>query len=124
MIRLTRLTNILLHLQSKQVVTAQELAEKFGITQRTVYRDIKVLSEAGVPVVGSAGKGYSLVDGYRVPPVVFTQQEINALLTAQQYFQNKADKSTYNELTNAITKIKAIIRYSEKAKAEKLEKRL
>ena len=124
MIRLTRLTNILLHLQSKQVVTAQELADKFGITQRTVYRDIKVLNEAGVPVVGSAGKGYSLVDGYRVPPVMFTQQEINALLTAQQYFQNKADKSTYNELTNAIMKIKAIIRYSEKAKAEKLEKRL
>ncbi|MDR0332956.1 MAG: YafY family transcriptional regulator [Dysgonamonadaceae bacterium] len=122
--RLTRLTNILLHLQSKRIATAQELADKFDITQRTVYRDIRVLEEAGVPIIGTAGKGYSLIDGYRIPPVMFTQQEINALLTAQQYFQNKADKSTYHELTNAITKIKAIIRYSEKEKAEKLENRL
>ena len=122
--RLTRLTNILLHLQSKHLVTAQELAEKFDITQRTVYRDVRILGEAGVPIIGTAGKGYSLMDGYRIPPVMFTQQEINALITAQQYFQNKADKSTYHELTNAITKVKAIIRYSEKEKAEKLENRL
>jgi predicted DNA-binding transcriptional regulator YafY len=124
MTRLIRLTNILLHLQSTRVITAQELADKFSITRRTVYRDIRVLEEAGVPITGEAGKGYSLVDGYRIPPVMFTQQEINALLTAQQYFQKNADKSAYNDLTGAITKIKAIIRYAEKVKAEKLEKRL
>jgi len=124
MTRLTRLTNILLHLQSGRVVTAQELADKFDITQRTVYRDIKALEEAGVPIIGEVGKGYSLADGYRIPPVMFTQQEINALLTAQQYFKKNADKSAYNDLTNVVTKIKAIIRYSEKEKAEKLEKRL
>ena len=124
MTRLTRLTNILLHLQSRRVVTAQELADKFNITQRTVYRDIRALEEAGVPIIGEAGKGYSLSDGYRIPPVMFTQQEINALLTAQQYFQKNADKSAYNDLTNVVTKIKAIIRYSEKEKAEKLEERL
>ena len=122
--RLTRLTTILLHLQSKRVVTAQELADRFGITQRTVYRDIRALEEAGVPVIGEAGKGYSLVEGYRVPPVMFTEQEINALLTAQQYFQKNADKSAYNDFVNVVTKIKAIMRYSEKEKAEKLENRL
>jgi len=106
------------------VVTAQELADKFNITQRTVYRDIRALEEAGVPIIGEVGKGYSLSDGYRIPPVMFTQQEINALLTAQQYFQKNADKSAYNDLTNVVTKIKAIIRYSEKEKAEKLEERL
>ena len=57
MTRLTRLTNILLHLQARRVVTAQELADKFDITQRTVYRDIRALEEAGVPVIGEAGKG-------------------------------------------------------------------
>jgi predicted DNA-binding transcriptional regulator YafY len=55
---------------------------------------------------------------------MFTQQEINALLTAQQYFQKNADKSAYNDLLNVVTKIKAIIRYLEKEKAEKLEQRL
>lgn len=124
MTRLTRLTNILLHLQSKRVVTAQELADKFDITQRTVYRDIRALEEAGVPVIGEVGIGYSLADGYRIPPVMFTQQEINALLTAQQYFRKNTDKSAYNDLVNVVTKIKAIIRYSEKEKAEKLEERL
>lgn len=124
MVRLTRLTNILLHLQSRRVVTAQELAEKFGITQRTVYRDIRALEEAGVPVIGEAGKGYSLAESYRVPPLMFTEQEINALITAQQYFGKNADKSVYNDLVNVVTKIKAIIRYSEKEKAEKLEERI
>lgn len=124
MTRLTRLTNILLHLQSRRVVTAQELADKFGIVQRTVYRDIRALEEAGVPVIGEVGKGYSLADGYRIPPVMFTQQEINALLTAQQYFQKNADKSAYNDLVSIVTKIKAIISHSEKERSEKLEERL
>jgi predicted DNA-binding transcriptional regulator YafY len=124
MTRLTRLTNILIHLQSRRVLTAQELADKFDITQRTVYRDIRALEEAGVPIFGEAGKGYSLADCYRIPPIMFTPQEINALLTAQQLLQKNADKSLYNDLTNIVTKIKAIIRYSEKEKAEKLEERL
>ena len=80
MTRLTRLTSILLHLQSKRVVTAQELAVRFDITLRTIYRDIRALEEAGVPIIGEVGKGYSLVEGYRLPPVMFTEQEINALL--------------------------------------------
>ena len=124
MTRLSRLTTILLHLQSKRVVTAQELADRFDITQRTIYRDIRALEEAGVPIIGEAGKGYSLVEGYRVPPVMFTEQEINALLTAQQFFQKNADKSAYNDFENVVTKIKAIMRYPEKEKAEKLEDRL
>lgn len=124
MTRLSRLTNILLHLQSKRFVTAQELAVKFDISQRTVYRDIRALEEAGIPVIGEAGTGYSLAEGFRIPPVMFSQQEINALLTAQNYFQNVADKSSYNDLTSVVTKIKAIIRYSEKEKTEKLEERL
>lgn len=114
----------MLHLQSRRVVTAQELADRFGIAQRTIYRDIRALEEAGVPVIGEAGKGYSLADGYRIPPVMFTQQEINALLTAQQYFQKNADKSAYNDLVSIVTKIKAIISHSEKEKSEKLEERL
>jgi predicted DNA-binding transcriptional regulator YafY len=122
--RLARLTNILLQLQSKRLVTAQELAGKFNITQRTVYRDIQALEEAGVPIIGEAGKGYCLAEGYRIPPVMFTEQEINALLTAQQYLQKIADKSVYNDLTNTVAKIKAIIRYSEKEKAERLQERI
>ncbi|MDR2148903.1 MAG: YafY family transcriptional regulator [Tannerella sp.] len=122
--RLSRLTAILTQLQTKRLLTATELADKFLVSIRTIYRDIRTLEQAGVPIAGEAGKGYSLADGYRIPPVMFTQQEINALLTAQQYFRNNADKSAYNDLTNVVAKIKAIIRYSEKEKAEKLEQRM
>ena len=70
--RLSRLTAILTQLQSKRIVTATSLAEKFDVNVRTIYRDIKALEESGVPIYTEEGKGYSLVEGYRIPPVMFT----------------------------------------------------
>jgi len=116
MTRLTRLTNILLHLQSKRVVKSQELADKFSISQRTVYRDIKALEEAGVPIIGEVGAGYSLMDDYRIPPVMFTEQELNALLTAQQLIKNQSDKSLQENFDDLTFKIKALLKYSAKEK--------
>ncbi len=122
--RLSRLTNILLQLQSKRVVTSQELADKFEISQRTVYRDIKALEEAGVPIIGEVGKGYCLMDNYKIPPVMFTEQEINALITAQKIIKSNADKSLYKNLSDLTTKVKAILKYTEKVNSEKLENRV
>jgi len=122
--RLSRLTNILLQLQSKRVVTSQELADKFDISQRTVYRDIKALEEAGVPIIGEVGTGYCLMDNYKVPPVMFTEQEINSLITAQKIIKGNSDKSLHKNLSDLTTKIKAILKYSEKSDTEKLENRI
>ena len=122
--RLSRLTNILLQLQSKRVVTSQELADKFEISQRTVYRDIKALEEAGVPIIGEVGTGYCLMDNYKVPPVMFTEQEINSLITAQKIIKGNPDKSLHKNLSDLSTKIKAILKYSEKSDTEKLENRI
>ena len=61
--RLTRLTSILIQLQSKRLLTANELAEKFEISKRTIYRDIRSLEQAGVPVLTEEGKGYTLMEG-------------------------------------------------------------
>ena len=71
--RLTRLTTILIQLQSKRIVVAKEIADRFGISLRTVYRDIKTLQEAGVPIASKNGKGYFLVSGYHLPPVMLTE---------------------------------------------------
>ena len=60
--RLTRLTSILIQLQSKRLLTANELAEKFEISKRTIYRDIRTLEQAGVPVLTEEGKGYTLME--------------------------------------------------------------
>lgn len=124
MTRLTRLTNILLHLQSKRVVTSQELADKFDISQRTVYRDIKALEEAGVPIIGEAGTGYCLMDDYIIPPVMFTEQELNALLTAQQIIKKQSDKSLQKHFDDFSIKVKALLKYTAKQKLETLESRV
>jgi predicted DNA-binding transcriptional regulator YafY len=71
--RLSRLTAILTQLQTKRLVTASELAKKFSVSNSTIYRDIKALEQAGIPVLTEEGKGYTLMEGYRMPPVMFTE---------------------------------------------------
>ncbi|WP_370539714.1 helix-turn-helix transcriptional regulator [Algoriphagus sp. Y33] len=70
--RLSRLTAILTQLQTRRLLTATNLAEKFNVSIRTIYRDIRALEQAGVPILTEDGKGYTLMDGYKIPPVMFT----------------------------------------------------
>ncbi len=122
--RLSRLSNILILLQSKRLITAQQIADKFGISKRTAYRDIKALEESGVPIITEEGKGYSLLEGYNLPPVMFTEEEANALITAQNIIIKNKDKSLINSYLSAITKLKAVLRNNQKDKTELLEKRI
>jgi predicted DNA-binding transcriptional regulator YafY len=80
--RLPRLTAILTQLQTKILLTASELALKFSVSNRTIYRDIKALEQSGVPILTEEGKGYSLMEGYRIPSIMFSESEANALITA------------------------------------------
>src|SRR3982750_4566070 len=112
--RIDRLAAILLQLQSRRVVKARELAEKFSLSLRTVYRDVKALEEAGVPIIGEAGTGYSLMEGYKLPPVMFNQEEATALLTASKLVQSKTDAGIFKHYASALDKIKAVLRHSEK----------
>jgi len=68
--RFTRLIEIFLILQSKKINTATVLARRFNISVRTIYRDIKALEQAGVPILTEEGKGFSIMDGYRIPPII------------------------------------------------------
>ena len=122
--RLTRLTSILIQLQSKRLLTANELAEKFEISKRTIYRDIRTLKQAGVPVLTEEGKGYTLMEGYRIPPVMFTENEANALITAEQLVRKNKDASLVKDYTDAIHKIKAVLRNNTKDKANLLSERI
>ncbi len=122
--RLTRLTSIVTLLQSKRLLTARELAKKFDVSIRTIYRDIRTLEKSGIPVVTEEGKGYFLQEGYQLPPVMFSEEEANALITAEQLILKNKDASFVNNYTNAITKIKAVLKYSQKDKADLLSKRI
>ncbi|MDB5013217.1 MAG: DNA-binding transcriptional regulator [Daejeonella sp.] len=122
--RLSRLTAILTLLQTKQLITAVEIGKKFSVSVRTIYRDLKALEQAGVPICVSEGKGYFLTEGYRIPPVMFTETEANALITAEKLILNNKDASFVKGYSEAITKIKAVLKHSTKNKADLLSQRI
>ncbi|HXL55598.1 MAG TPA: YafY family protein [Chitinophagaceae bacterium] len=122
--RIDRVTAILIQLQSKKIVKAQDIADRFNISLRTVYRDIKTLEEAGVPVIGEAGMGYSIMDGYRLPPVMFTKDEATAFLTAEKLIEKFTDASTETSYKSAMYKVRAVLRSTEKDMLENIEEHI
>lgn len=122
--RLSRLTAILTQLQTKRLLTASELASKFFVSNRTIYRDIKALEQAGVPILTEEGKGYTLMEGYRIPPIMFTESEANALITAEQLILRNKDTSFVKEYSEAINKIKSVLRPNTKDKVILLSDRV
>lgn len=121
--RLSRLTAILTQLQTKRLLTSTTLAEKFGVSVRTIYRDIKALEQAGVPILTEDGKGYTLMEGYKIPPVMFTESQANALILAEQLVLKNKDTSFIKDYTEAIDKIKAVLKQTDKDKANLLAER-
>jgi predicted DNA-binding transcriptional regulator YafY len=119
--RIDRVSAILIQLQSRRVVRASDIAERFNISLRTVYRDIKTLEEAGVPIIGEAGVGYSIVDGYRLPPVMFTKEEATAFLTAEKFVEKLTDASTASHHKSAMFKIRSILKTTEKNLLEEID---
>lgn len=122
--RLHRLTAILVKLQSKKVVQAADLADKFDVSIRTIYRDMLALSDAGVPIGAEAGTGYYLVDGYSLPPIMFTEKEANALITAAKIIETNNDASLISDYNEVVEKVKAILNTTQKEKLELLEQRI
>lgn len=119
--RIDRLFGILTLLQSKKYVPAEKIAGKFGISVRTVYRDIKALCEQGVPVSFEPHRGYFIVQGYFVPPVSFTTEEANALLLMESLVSGFADKSIQRHYTSALDKVRSVLRASQKEGLEVLD---
>ncbi len=122
--RLSRLTAIITQLQSKRIVTASFLAERHKVSVRTIYRDIRTLEKSGIPIVTEEGIGYSLMEGYHLPPVLFTEDEANALITVEKLVIRNRDKSFSENVSSAIEKIKATLRSSQQGNAELLADRI
>lgn len=122
--RLSRLTAILTQLQSKRILTAGEIAQKYKVSKRTVYRDIRTLENSGIPIMTIEGKGYSIMEGFNLPPIMFTELEANALITAEKLIQKNKDKSLTEQYENAVSKIKSVLNHSQKGKIELLSERI
>jgi predicted DNA-binding transcriptional regulator YafY len=119
--RVDRLFAIVTLLQSKKFVTGEEIADRFEMSVRTVYRDIKAIAESGIPVSFNPNKGYFIVPGYFTPPVSFTIEEANALLLSQTLVGGFADQTVQQEFSTAMTKIRAVLRQVDKEKLSILE---
>jgi predicted DNA-binding transcriptional regulator YafY len=122
--RLDRLSAILIQLQSRKTIRAQDIADRYQISLRTVYRDVRSLEEAGVPVIGEAGVGYSLVDGYRLPPVMFTREEATSFITAEKLVTSLTDNVHAKSYTLALDKIRAVLKTADKDYLEHLDERI
>ncbi|MDB5253192.1 MAG: DeoR family transcriptional regulator [Flaviaesturariibacter sp.] len=118
--RIDRLFGMLTFLQSRKFVTAEALAERFSISVRTVYRDIKALGEQGIPVSFETGRGYFIVSGYFLPPVAFSTEEAAALLLMESVVTGFADASIRRQYGSALQKIKSVLRGSQKETLERL----
>ena len=119
--RFDRIVAIFIHLQSGRVVKAQELADRFEVSLRTIYRDIRSLEASGVPVTGEAGVGYSLLEGYRLPPVMFTPEEASSFVAAEKLMQKFSDRSLGASFESAMFKVKSVLRTNTKDQIATLE---
>ena len=119
--RIDRLTSIIVMLQSQRYVSAIQISEKYNISKRTVFRDLKALEEGGVPIAQEPGRGYYIVEGYNLPPVMFSKEEAGAILIGEKLSQQFADRSSHKAYKSATDKIKAVLPEEEKGYWEQLD---
>lgn len=120
--RTDRLVAMVMHLQGRRIVRAEELSRHFEVSVRTIYRDISALGEAGVPIAGEAGVGYSLVKGYHLPPVTLTADEATALFVGGEMVKQYADASLHGPMASAIDKLRAVLPRDRQEHVERLSR--
>ena len=107
--RADRLFQIIQQLHPDRAITARDLAATLAVSERTIYRDMQDLSLSGVPIVGEAGIGYRLLRGFHLPPLMFNEEELAALLLGARMVQVWTDKSLAHAAQQAIRKIESVI---------------
>jgi len=112
--RFDRILKIFFILQSRVVVTIEELETLFAISRRTIYRDLKALETAGVPIAYEATRGYSIMDGYRIQPSRFTQEEVLSLMIAEKIMQQHETQFIKQHFEAALMKVKSSFQLQQK----------
>src|SRR3546814_9884514 len=107
--RADRLFQIVQELRRRKLVTARQLAESLEVSERTIYRDIKDLAASGVPIAGEAGVGYVLQRGYDLPPLMFTEEEIEALVLGARIIECWADAALAKAAADVVAKVEAVL---------------
>lgn len=110
MARSDRLLELIQFLRTRRrPVMGVQLADEFGVSVRTIYRDIQTLIDRGAPIDGEAGVGYVLRPGFMLPPMMFSREEIEALVLGSQMVARSADPALSDAARNALAKIEAVL---------------
>ncbi|HVY21849.1 MAG TPA: YafY family protein [Steroidobacteraceae bacterium] len=107
--RADRLFEIVHHLRGRRLTTAAQLAEWLEVSDRTVYRDIADLLASGIPIEGEAGVGYRLQPNFELPPLMFTHNEVDALVAGARLIESWGGASLAAGARSAIAKISAVL---------------
>ncbi len=108
--RADRLFRLIQYLRGRRrATTARDIAEALEVSVRTIYRDIADLAASGVPIDGEAGVGYVLRGGFDLPPLMFDEQEIEALLLGARIVQSWTDTSLAEAAADVVAKVEAVI---------------
>src|SRR3954462_11345615 len=105
--RADRLFQIIQLLRNHRVTTAARLADALEVSERTVYRDILDLTASGVPIEGERGVGYVMRKGFDLPPLMFTAQEVEALVLGSRVVMGYADHKLAKAASDALQRIEA-----------------
>jgi predicted DNA-binding transcriptional regulator YafY len=115
--RADRLFQIVQHLRSGRLVTARTLADRLEVSVRTVYRDVADLQSTGVPIEGEAGVGYVMREGFDLPPLMFTSEEIVALVAGARIVRAWGGAAMALAAEEALVKIEAVLPEDARARA-------
>ena len=107
--RADRLFEIVQLLQARRFMTAAQIADELEVSQRTIYRDVRDLMSAGVPIDGEAGVGYALHKTFELPPLMFDNEETEALLLGARIVQSWADPALAAAAKRALIKVEAVL---------------
>jgi predicted DNA-binding transcriptional regulator YafY len=117
--RADRLFLLIQALRGRRVVTARRLSDLLEVSERTVYRDVRDLQLSGVPIEGEAGVGYALRRGSDIPPLMFTRDELEALVTGARFVESWTGRSISRAARQALTKIEAVLPEELKRRADR-----
>lgn len=107
--RADRLFKVIQIIRRRKVTTAAQLARELDVSERTVYRDVRDLVLSGVPIQSEAGVGYAMARGFDLPPLMFTEDEITALVLGMRIVKGRADGILAQAAEDVLTKVESVL---------------
>jgi predicted DNA-binding transcriptional regulator YafY len=118
--RADRLFQIVQLIRGRRLTTAQWLAQRLEVSERTVYRDVADLQYQGVPIEGEAGVGYRLGQGFELPPLMFTVEEASALVATTRLAQQWLDPALARASESALSRVMSVLSAAQRQQAQSL----